>query len=179
MLGFVKTSVIVPAISFLQAEICFIGGSQSCLIFMSCSAEAGLFFKASRIFVKIHRWVLFSMSLNCNISGLNGRLPAKFKLKKTKESLHGPNCVRKWRRKLLFLWFFGIISIGSILIFLSFNHGTLGKKERTPVSREGKARMLQHHFNISKDQLVALASLVSKSDQVLPLCLLQLKLYQL
>ncbi|XP_015869325.1 histidine kinase 2 [Ziziphus jujuba] len=133
---------------------------------MSCSSEGGSFFKVSRILVKIHRWVLFSMSLNFKISGLNGRLPAKFKLKKTKESPHGPNCVRKWRRKLLFLWFFGIISIGSILLFLSFNHWTLGRKERTLASREGRARMLQHHFNISKDQLVALASLVSKSDQI-------------
>lgn len=140
---------------------------------MSCSAEARSFLKTSRILVKAHRWVLVSMSLNCKISGLNGRLPAKFKLKKTKESLHGPNCVRKWRRKILFLWFLSIITVGSILLFLNLNYGTLGREERTPGSCEVKAPILQHHFNASEDQLVALATLVSKSDQVLPLCLLQ------
>lgn len=140
---------------------------------MSCTAETRSFLKTTRILVKVQRWVLVSMSLNCKISGLNGRLPAKFKLKKTKESLNGPNCVRKRRREILFLWFFGIIIIGSILLFLSLNYGTLGWERRTPGSCEVKAPILQHHFNASKDQLVALASLVSKSDQVLSFCLLQ------
>ena len=135
---------------------------------MSCFGGKGAFFKGSRIFVKIHRWVLVTMSLNCKLSGLNGRLSANFKVKKAKESLLEPNCLRKWTRKLLFFLLFGFVAIGSIwFFFLSFNNRTLEEKvnilgscqENTPISRK--------HFNVSKSQLHALASLFSKSDQVL------------
>ena len=68
------------------------------------AAGAGVFLKLSSLFVKIHRWVLVRMSLNCKLSGLNGRIPNCSKLKKAKEPLHGPNYVKKWRRKLLFFF---------------------------------------------------------------------------
>ncbi|KAK7848353.1 hypothetical protein CFP56_005154 [Quercus suber] len=68
------------------------------------AARAGDFLKLSSLFVKIQRWVLVRMSLNCKLPSLNGRLPNCSKLKKAKERLHGSNSVRKWRRKLLFFF---------------------------------------------------------------------------
>ena len=65
---------------------------------------AWVFLKLSSLFVKIHRWVLVRISLNCKLSGLNGRLPNCSKLKKAKEPLRGPNSIKKWRRKLLFFF---------------------------------------------------------------------------
>ncbi|CAL8139055.1 unnamed protein product [Prunus armeniaca] len=104
------------------------------------------------------------MYLNFRVSGFNGILPGNFKLNKATEPLHGPNCVRKWRRKLLLLGLLGFITI--IWFFVGFNDGTLGMREKTPDMSEGKARILQQHFNVSKDQLLALASLFSESDQI-------------
>ena len=69
---------------------------------IACSAGAGGFLKLSRLFMKINRWFLVRMSLNCKLSGFNGRLSTCSKLKEAKEPLHGPISVRKWRRKLLF-----------------------------------------------------------------------------
>lgn len=129
--------------------------------------EKGGFFKPSRIFVKIHSWVLVTMSLNCKLSGVNGRVPANFKVKKAKESLLGPNCVRKWTRKLLFFWLFGFVAIGSNWFFMSFNYWTLEGKVNIPGSCQENTPILQKYFNVSKNQLHALASLFSKSDQVL------------
>ena len=68
------------------------------------AAGVGVFLKISSLFVKIHRWVLVRMSLNCKLSSLNGGLPNCSKLKKAKEPLHGPNSVKKCRRKLLFFF---------------------------------------------------------------------------
>lgn len=141
---------------------------------MSCSAGKGAFFKISRIFVKIERWVLVSvlvvsMSLNCKFSSLNGRLPANFKLRKGKESLHGPNCVRKWTRKHLFLWLFCVV-IGSIFwFFLSFNFGSLEGKVEIPGFCQENAPIVRTYSNVTNDQLHSLASLFSKSDQVVSL----------
>nr|POF04978.1 histidine kinase 2 [Quercus suber] len=121
----------------------------------------------SRLFVKIRRWVLVRMSLNCKLSGLNGRLPNCSKLKKAKEPLHGPNSVRKWRRELLFFFCLLVsVVLGSIGFLLSFNHGTLWGKEKAPNSCEEKAQILLQHFNLSKNQLHALTSLLSESDQM-------------
>lgn len=134
---------------------------------MTCSAGAGVFLKLSRLFVKIRRWVLVRMSLNCKLSGLNGRLPNCSKLKKAKEPLHGPNSVRKWRRELLFFFCLLVsVVLGSIGFLLSFNHGTLWGKEKAPKSCEEKAQILLQHFNLSKNQLHALTSLLSESDQM-------------
>lgn len=151
------------------------------LFLMSCSAGKGAFFKISRIFVKIKRWVLVlvlvvSMSLNCEFSSLNGRLPANFKLRKGKESLHGPNCVRKWTRKLLFLWLFCVV-IGSIFwFFLSLNFGSLeGKVEITGFCQEN-APIFRTYSNVTNNQLHSLASLFSKSDQVLYFWFLNIQL---
>ncbi|XP_062152210.1 histidine kinase 2 [Alnus glutinosa] len=132
---------------------------------MTCSAGTGGFLKLSRLLVEIHRWVLVKMSLDCKVSGFNGRLPACSKLKKTKEQLHGPNSVRKWRRRLLFLWLI-VVTLGSVWFFSSWNAGTFTGKDMTPDSCDGKAQILLPHFNVSKSQLHALASLFFESDQI-------------
>ncbi|XP_059662884.1 histidine kinase 2 isoform X2 [Cornus florida] len=93
----------------------------------------------------------------------NGKLSANFKLKKAKEPLHGSNCVWKWRRHLLFLGLLGIV----IWFFSGLNDGVFRRKEEIPSLFKDKARILLEHFNVSKDQLRALASLFSESDQVL------------
>ena len=139
---------------------------------MTCSAGAGGFLKLSRLFVKIHRWVLVRMSLNCKLSGLYGRLSTCSKLKKATEPFHGPNSVRKWRRKLLFFCLLVFVALGSIGFFLSSNDVTLWGKDNAPNSCEEKAQILLQHFNVSKNQLHALTSLFSESDQVLCLYLL-------
>lgn len=115
-----------------------------------------------------------SMSLNCNLSGLSSRLRANFKLKKSKESINGFNSVRKWRRKLVFLWVFGIMTLGSFWLFWGLDFGILGMKEGISSSCEEKVQILRQHFNVSKKQLHALASLFSESDQVLSSLLLNL-----
>ena len=69
-------------------------------------ARAGVFLKLSSLFVKIHRWVLVRMSLNCELFGLNGRLPNCSKLKEAKEPLHGPNSIRKGEESFYFSFVF-------------------------------------------------------------------------
>ncbi|XP_062107222.1 histidine kinase 2 [Humulus lupulus] len=133
---------------------------------MSCSAEKGAFLKLSRISVKIHKWVLVSMSLNCKLSGLNGRLPANFRVKKAKETLLGPNCLKKWTRKLLFFWLFGFVAIGAIWILLSLDYRTLEEKVKILTTCQDNTSISHKCFNVSKNQLHNLASLFSKSDQI-------------
>ncbi|KAF5741380.1 histidine kinase 2 [Tripterygium wilfordii] len=67
------------------------------------------------------------MSMNCKLSGINGRLPASQRLMKAKEPLYGPKCGRKWRGKLF--WLIGLVTIVGIWLLLSFDgsHGTLGR----------------------------------------------------
>ena len=69
-------------------------------------ARAGVFLKLLSLFVKIHRWVLVRMSLNCELFGLNGRLPNCSKLKEAKEPLHGPNSIRKGEESFYFSFVF-------------------------------------------------------------------------
>lgn len=132
---------------------------------------AGVFLKVSRLFLKICRWVLLKMSLNCKISGFSGRFPANLKLKRSKEPLHGSNCVRKWRKKRLLLCLLGAI-IGFICFFSVLNVGALRRKEKTLDSSDEKARILLEHFNVSMNRLQSLASLFAESDQVPCLSLL-------
>ncbi|KAJ7964720.1 Histidine kinase [Quillaja saponaria] len=133
---------------------------------MSCSAGAGTFLKLSRYFVKIHRWALTNMSLNCKLSGSNGRLPASFKSCKAKEPLHGSSWLRKWRKRLIFLWILGVVTIGSMWVLLGFNHVTFIRKERTPNSCEEKTGILLQYQNVSMNKLHALTSLFADTDQM-------------
>lgn len=135
---------------------------------MSCTGGgAGVFVKFSRLFVKRHRWELVKMSINCKLSGSNGTSQESLKLRKSKEVLHETNSARKWKRKFLLLWFLGVaVAIGSIWFLSSFDSGAWGRKGRSLDSCEEGAQVLLRHFNVSKNQLHALGSLFSDSDQV-------------
>ncbi|GAV74586.1 Response_reg domain-containing protein/HisKA domain-containing protein/HATPase_c domain-containing protein/CHASE domain-containing protein [Cephalotus follicularis] len=109
------------------------------------------------------------MSISCRFFIFNERLPSSFKLRKAKEPLHGPNCARKWRRKLLLLWLLVAAMVGSLLFFLSFDGRNLMGIEKSAGSCEEKAQILLRHFNVSMQQLHALASLFSESDKMQPL----------
>ncbi|XP_050204888.1 histidine kinase 2 [Mercurialis annua] len=129
---------------------------------MSCGSGTGVFLNLSRIFV---RWSFVKMSLKSKLSGSNnGALPANFRVKKQKETLHGHNSGWKWRRKLLFLWLLCVFTTVSIWCFLSFENGVSERKVSS--SCEEKAQVLLQHFNVSKSQLQALVSLFSESDQI-------------
>ncbi|KAF8409700.1 hypothetical protein HHK36_005779 [Tetracentron sinense] len=130
---------------------------------MSSSAISGDFLKLPRLFLKICRWVLVKMALNCKLSSFKGRVSANSKLTKAKEQLQGSNGACKWRRKFLVL-LVGCV-IGSIWICSGLKGISWGK-EKTLDSWEVKARILQEQFNVTKKQLHALASVFSKSDQV-------------
>ncbi|KAF2292395.1 hypothetical protein GH714_021780 [Hevea brasiliensis] len=106
------------------------------------------------------------MSMNSKLSGSNGTLSASFKLKKQNDPLHGPNSVRKWRRKILCLWLLCVLTIASIWFLLSFENGELRRKDKSLDSCEDKAQVLLQHFNVSESQLHALVSLFSESDQI-------------
>lgn len=136
---------------------------------MSCTGGGvGFFVKFSRLFVKRPRWELVKMSINCKLCGSNGTSQDSFKPRKSKEVLHETYSARKWRRKFLLLWFFGVaVAIGSIWFLLSFDSGALGRKGQSPDSCEEGGQVLLRHFNVSKNQLHALGSLFLDSDQVL------------
>ncbi|KAL7216421.1 hypothetical protein ACSBR1_028373 [Camellia fascicularis] len=134
---------------------------------MTFSVVSGVSLNLSRLFLRICRWVLVKMSLNCTLSGSNGKLSTNFKVKKAKEPLHGSNCVWKWNGLFLFVCLLGVI-IGSIWFFSGLNDGALRRREDSLVC-QSKTRVLLEQFNISKDQLHALASLFSESDQIMSL----------
>ncbi|PPD74534.1 hypothetical protein GOBAR_DD28541 [Gossypium barbadense] len=94
------------------------------------------------------------------------RLSANFRLKKAKDTMHGPNSFRKWKRNLLFLWLLGFVSTGIIWFLLSFNSVALDSNKKTTDSCEEKARILLQHFNVSKNQFLALASFFYEPDQI-------------
>ncbi|KAG5232064.1 histidine kinase [Salix suchowensis] len=135
---------------------------------MSCTGGGvGVFVKFSRLFVKRPRWELVKMSINCKLSGSNGTSQDSFKPRKSKEVLHETYSARKWRRKFLLLWSFGVaVTIGSIWFLLSFDSGALGRKGQSPDSCEEGAQVLLRHFNVSKNQFHALGSLFFDSDQI-------------
>ncbi|KAK6259574.1 hypothetical protein SCA6_014048 [Theobroma cacao] len=133
---------------------------------MSCSSGTGNFVKLSRLLGEIRKCALVKMSMNGKLSGSNCRLSANFRLKKAKETMHGPNSFRKWKRNLLFLWLLGFVSTGIIWFFLSFNSVASERNEKSPDSCEEKARILLQHFNVSKNQFHALASFFYESDQI-------------
>ncbi|GLT94179.1 hypothetical protein SLE2022_119340 [Rubroshorea leprosula] len=132
---------------------------------MSCSSGTGVLVKLSRLFVELYKWAFVKMSMNCKLSGSNYKLPASLKLKKAKETMHGVNYVGNWRN-LIILWLLGGVVAGSVWFFSSFDKGALGRKEQIPDSCGEKARILLQNFNVSLNQLHALASFFSESDQM-------------
>ncbi|XP_012485951.1 histidine kinase 2 [Gossypium raimondii] len=130
---------------------------------MSCSSGTGNFVKLSGLLGEIHRCALVKMSMNGKFPASTCRLPANSRLKKAKEIMHRSNSFKKWNRYLIFLWLLGFLSVGFIWFLTSVpSEGT----EKIPPSCEDNARILLQHFNVSKNQLHALASFFYESDQV-------------
>ncbi|KAI3769556.1 hypothetical protein L6452_00664 [Arctium lappa] len=125
----------------------------------------------SRPFLKICKWVLFIMSLNCKISGIEGRLLTNYsKMRKAKEPLK--NFGWKWKKLLLFLWVF-LVATG----FAWFLFGGVST-QKLEISRtcEYNSSVLIEQFNVSKDHLHELASSFFESDQITSLkCTKQLE----
>ncbi|OMO62536.1 hypothetical protein COLO4_33016 [Corchorus olitorius] len=133
---------------------------------MSCPSGPGNFVKLSRLLGEIHKCALVKMSMNGKLSGSSVRLSSNFRLKKAKETMHGHNSFRKWKRILVFLWLLGFLSTGIIWFFLSFSSSASERNETSSDSCEKKTRILLQHFNVSKNQLHAFASFFYDSDQI-------------
>ncbi|KAG4139115.1 hypothetical protein ERO13_D07G172100v2 [Gossypium hirsutum] len=133
---------------------------------MSCSSGTGNFVKLSGLLGEIHRCALVKMSMNGKFPASTCRLPANSRLKKAKEIMHRSNSFKKWNRYLIFLWLLGFFSVGFIWFLTSFNGVPSEGTEKIPPSCEDNARILLQHFNVSKNQLHALASFFYESDQV-------------
>lgn len=112
-----------------------------------------------RSFLKIHKRVFVIMSLNCKISGLNGRLSTSSKMRKSPRGSDSG-----WKRKglLLFLWVI-LVAIGLGLFFTS---GVFRKKMEITGTCEDKSLVLVEQFNVSLDHLHELASSFFESDQI-------------
>lgn len=140
-------------------------GFLEAAILMSCLAVAGVvFLNLPRLFLKICRRVWVRMASHCKASGFGGALKANLR---AKETLQGSNGGWWWRRMLLGLWVLSGVFL-SVWVFLDLKEGNLSfRKEK--IADEGKlnALILQEQFNVSKDQAHALATLFSRSDQVL------------
>ncbi|KOM46329.1 hypothetical protein LR48_Vigan07g003300 [Vigna angularis] len=110
------------------------------------------------------------MSVNRKPPASNGRLPSNMKSWKVNEPLHGSNSPRTCRRKPFLLWFFGFVAIGSVWFILSFNSNYLANKENETIC-EKRARILLQRYNVSREQIYALASWFPGSDQILFNCI--------
>ncbi|GMP53691.1 hypothetical protein CsSME_00019086 [Camellia sinensis var. sinensis] len=140
---------------------------------MTFSALSGVSFNLSRLFLRLCRWILVKMSLNCKCSASKQKMGTNFKLKKAKESLHGSNRAWKWSRHLLFLWLFGVF-IWFIGFFYGLNDGASRTKEETlDLCQQHKARILLEHFNVSNqlhqsDQITSLKCTKKLGYEMLP-----------
>ena len=123
-----------------------------------CSGGAGVFLKLSRY--------LLRMSLSCKFSSANGKFPAGFKLKKAKEHLGLLNSTGKWKKKLLCHRIFVLIIVLSSWFSFRWYNVNNGTKQKASNLFDEETRTLLRHFNVSKNQLQALASLLSDSDRV-------------
>nr|GMC70634.1 histidine kinase 2 [Ipomoea batatas] len=130
---------------------------------MSFSAVNEFGLKFSRLYLNMCNWVLVKMSMNCKVHGMKGGFSSKFRLKKARESQRGPS---RWRRQLLFLWLF-FVAIGFIWLLISSSYGRLGRKVEAPphLDRDTTNFLLQH-FNVSREEIHALASNFLDTDQI-------------
>lgn len=134
---------------------------------MSFFTLSGIFLNLSRLVLKICKWVLLKMSLNCKVPpGTTSKLSANFKVKKANELLHGSNCGWLWRALLYFM--FLAVLVGLIWLVLCSNEGFFGKNGESRDLGENKPEiLLEEHFNVSKEQLDVLTSSFFESDKVL------------
>lgn len=132
-------------------------------LLMSFSAVNEFGLKFSRLYLNMCNWVLVKMSMNCKVHGMKGGFSSKFRLKKARESQHGPS---RWRRQLLFLWLF-FVAIGFIWLLISSSYGRLGRKVEAPPHLDGDTtNFLLQHFNVSMEEIHSLASNFLDTDQV-------------
>ncbi|KAK6918743.1 Signal transduction response regulator, receiver domain [Dillenia turbinata] len=108
--------------------------------------------------------VLVKMSWNCKPSGSNGGLTTNLKLKKAVEAKSLSNSRRKWKRKLFNLWLLSLV-IGFIWFLWGLSDGFGRRSVKETNLSEEKAQILVGKFNLSKNQLHALASVFSQMDQ--------------
>ncbi|OVA20169.1 Signal transduction response regulator [Macleaya cordata] len=106
------------------------------------------------------------MALNCILSRSNGRLSDNSKPKKEKELLQGSGGGWKWREKILILWVFGVIVW--VLAGLGNSWDSSEKSKISDLLRD-KVRSLHEHLNVDNNQLHALSSIFTNSDQKKPL----------
>ncbi|KAM7498427.1 hypothetical protein LguiA_022841 [Lonicera macranthoides] len=130
---------------------------------MSIFALSGISLKLSRLFLKICKWVLVKMSLNCKFSGLNSKSSANFKVKKAQEPLGGSNYFG-WKWTVLFFMWILVVVIGLFWVSYGSKYGALRGEVDIELSL-GEAPILQH-FNVSREQLHALVSSFFESDQI-------------
>lgn len=108
------------------------------------------------------------MAMTCKLCGSSSsRLSASSKLKKASEPLQGPDRVNR-RSTLAFLWILGFVIVGSICFLLSCDGDAFvgNEEEEGRMSCEKKAQIFLQHSNVSHNQLHALATLFSESDQI-------------
>ncbi|KAF5207273.1 Histidine kinase [Thalictrum thalictroides] len=121
------------------------------------------------------------MALNCKLCTSKSKLQTNKTKVKKKEKLQG--CAESWRwsrlsRKLLVAWVLCAI-FGFVLVFFGFNENeVLISKDNVLDLWDEKARILQERFNVSKDQLISMATLFVSLDQKTSLGINDLRLKQ-
>lgn len=130
---------------------------------MSLSPLVGVLLRLSTLFVE---WPMGKMHPNGKLAGSNGKLQASFKLDKGNEPIKAHNCMERWRRKLIFFCLLLMAVSGFVWFFSGFSESSLVGKAKDPEPWEEKARIFIQHFNVSKNQLHALVSLLDDSKQV-------------
>lgn len=130
---------------------------------MSLSPLVGVLLRLSTLFVE---WPMGKMHPNGKLAGSNGKLQASFKLDKGDAPIKAHNCMERWRRKLIFVCLLLMVVSGFVWFFSGFSESSLVGKAKDPELWEEKARIFIQHFNVSKNQLHALVSLLDDSKQV-------------
>lgn len=125
----------------------------------------GVPLKLSRIFLKICKWLLLKMTLNCKVVGSNSKLPANFKLKKANEPQNDFSYCYLWR--VLLSSAFLVVLVGLVWFLFCPNDGGFQTKMETTDVCDRKSGVLHEHFNVSKEEFDILTSSFYESDQVL------------
>lgn len=152
---------------------CYLGFAGSCDKFHRASSAFGILSLMSlfplcglvlRLFLRVRGWSMVTMPPNCQLPGSNGKLSPNVKFnKKAKEPFNVPSCVRRWRRKLFYLWLVLIVAIGIIWFLAGFSGSSLvGEMKSSEICEE----VLLEHLNVSENQLRGLPSPLSEWSQV-------------
>lgn len=117
-------------------------------------------FQVRRILLKNWKGNLVKMSLNCNHSGSNGTLPTNFKVKKSKDQVHGSGGVWKLNGKIPMLVL--VVFVGLIWVFSGLNGTHLNlHNNKSFLFGDFKNLLFWGHVNFGQHQLQTF------SDQVI------------